>query len=369
MSRAFLSSGWIFACAGLLAVVACGDSGSTSASGGSGGAGAGGPGGGDCSSTLAPAVNSEFCESTPGEIDCTLVTGTFKNQVCGVALPDAPKELERSSAVQEFSGEGPPDVSCFEPANYPAKPGASEPVTVTGFARIFSSGCNSHDLKITFHRVEEDGQLGDAVGTSVVTTADCEDVGDPSEVDDCGTRWECPFTYEGVPSETPLAVKTENDAVALWAPLVQYNIYIPNDEIVDGTWENDVRALAQPDFTVIPQTAIGSPITPGNGAVAGEVHDCGDVRLIDAVVDIDRAKKLTTYFSSNEDSPVPDIAADGTSPLGLYAALDVEEGPVTVAAGGLVNGEFVTLGQHKVWVYPNTVTSVTFKGLRPYQVP
>ncbi len=365
MSRAFLSHTWIFACAGLLAV-GCGDSGTSATSNG----GSGGSGGGDCASTLVPAANSEFCEATPGDLDCTLVTGSSKNQVCGVALPDPPADLTRSSAVQEFSGSGPPDVSCFEPANYPAAPGTSEPVTVTGFARIFSSGCNSRDLKITFHRVESDGQLGDAVGESVSTVADCVDIGDPTEVDDCDTRWECPFSYADVPSETLLAIKTENaDGAGIWAPLVQYNIYIPNDEIVDGGWVNDVRALAEDDYTVIPQTAIGSPITAGNGAVAGEVHDCGDVRLIDAVVDIDKQKKLTTYFSSNEDSPVPDTAADGTSPLGLYAALDVEEGPVTVAAGGFINGEFVSLGQHKVWVYPNTVTSLTFKGMRPYQVP
>lgn len=364
MRRASLLS-LVCGCAGLLSIVACGDSGTSTSVGGSGGSG-----GGDCADTLAPAANSEFCESTPGDLDCTLVTGASKNQVCGVALPDAPAELTRSSGVQEFSGSGPPDVSCFEPANYPAKPGASEDVTVTGFARIFSSGCNSRDLKITFHRVDADGQLGDAVGSPVTTVADCTDVGEGSEADNCDTRWECPFEYAGVPSETLLAIKTENgDGAASWAPLIQYNIYIPNDEIVDGGWENDVRALAVDDYTVIPQTSIGSPITPGNGAVAGEVHDCGDVRLIDAVVDIDQPKKLTTYFSSDEDNPVPDTSADGTSPLGLYAALDVPEGPVTVAAGGLVNGTFVSLGQHKVWVYPNTVTSITFKGMRPYQVP
>jgi len=55
--------------------------------------------------------------------------------------------------------------------------------------------------------------------------------------------------------------------------------------------------------------------------------------------------------------------------LGLYSALDVAPGPVTVAATGLVNGQPVSLGQHRVFVYPDAVTSVTFKGLRPYQLP
>jgi hypothetical protein len=240
-----------------------------------------------------------------------------------------------------------------------------------GFARIFSSGCNSKELKITVHRVQADGQLGEAVGSSVVTAADCTDIGELSEADNCDARWECPFEYPGVPSETELAIRTENPSgVTRWAPLVQYNIYIPNDEVVDGSWTSDVRALAEDDYTVIPQvSSLGTQITAGNGVIAGEVHDCGDVRLTDAVVSVDKFYRAFNYFGSNESNPVPDNSARGTSQLGLYAAFDLEEGPVTVAAGGLVNGEFVTLGQHRVWVYPNTVTSVTFKGLRPYQVP
>jgi hypothetical protein len=352
---------------GSLLALACGDSSSTDSDGQGGGSGGDAPGGGAVCG-LTPAVNSEFCADAAATPDCDNVTSQ-KNHVCGVPLKDAPAELERSSNVVEFAGSGAPQVSCFEDGNHPDPPQASETVTVTGFARIFSHGCDSHYLKITFYTVQEDGQLGDVVGTSVVTPETCVDIGEESEVDDCDGRWECSYTYAGVPTETQLAVRTENgSADLLWSPLVQYNVYIPNSEVVDGGWEHDVRALAEDDYSLIPMVAIGSPIKAGNGAVAGEVHDCGDVRLTNAVADIDAPHVITTYFTSNEDSPLPDQAADGTSVLGLYAALDVEPGPVTVAAGGFVNGEFVTLGQHKVYVYPDTVTSVTFKGLRPYQV-
>jgi hypothetical protein len=343
----------------------CGDSGSSSSNGGSGTGG----NSGECPNNLAAAKNSEFCEASAVEVNCDIVTNQV-HQVCGVALPEPQEELARSSNVVEFAGSGPPDLSCFVEGSYPAKPGASQEVTVKGFARIFSSGCNSRDVKITVHRVQADGQLGDAIGTSVVTPADCTDIGEAIEVEDCGTRWECPYEYAGVPTETELAIRTESvDGDDRWSPLIQYNTFIANDEVVAGEWEHDVRALASGDYVVIPQTAIGGPIKAGNGAVAGEIHDCGDVRLIDAVVNIDKEKNVLTYFGSDEEQPLPDTSARGTSSLGLYAALDVEEGPVTVAAGGLVNGEFVALGQHRVWVYPNTVTSVTFKGLRPYQVP
>ncbi|MFO0553255.1 MAG: hypothetical protein U0271_33020 [Polyangiaceae bacterium] len=347
--------------AAVVFAIACGDSSSTTQNQGGGGAAG-------CPDNLAPATNSEFCADNPGTIDCTLVTSD-KYQVCGVPLKEPPADLARATNVTEFAGSGPPDVACFQSGNYPDPPGTSSDVTVTGFARIFSSGCDSHDLKITFYRVQADGQLGDPVGTAVTTDATCVNVGESSTADNCDMRWECAYTYEGVPTETELAIRTENGAgVSLWSPLIQYNVYIPNSEVTAGSWDHDVRALAEPDYSVIPQTAIGHPIAPGNGAVAGEVHDCGDVRLENAVADIDQPKAITTYFSSNEDNPLPDQSAKGSSVLGLYAALDVPPGPVTVAAGGYVNGEFVALGQHRIWVYADAVSTVTFKGLQPYQV-
>ncbi len=371
MKRAFLRAGVsvlpVVVALGL-GSLACGNS-------GSGGSGTGGSGGGDCSTTLKEAKNSEFCQSTPGSLDCAEVAG-FVNQVCKVALPEPSGELQRSSTVKEYAGTGAPDVSCYAPASYPAPPGASQPVTVTGIAKIFSSGCESKNLKITFYKVlrggaaADEGKLGDAVGTSVMTAADCKaDV--MTANDKCGTRYECKYSYPNVPSETELAVKTEGEPA--WAPLIQYNIYIRNSEIVTTsgapTWTHDVRALASDDYSVIPAVAIGGPVTAGHGVIAGEVHDCGDVRLINAVADVDKPRINRTYFTNNEDAPLPDTKATGTSTLGLYAAFDIAPGPVTVAAMGKLNGENVTLGQHHVYVYPDAVTSVTFKGLQPYQLP
>jgi hypothetical protein len=344
--------------------VGCGDSGTGPVGGGSAS---------ECPGNLAPALNSEFCANDAIEPDCTLVPPAAKHQVCGVALLDPPGELTRSDNVKENSGSGAPDVGCFAEGGYPAAPGASEMVSVGGFARIFSAGCDSHDLKITFYKVQPDGQLGEVVGTAVETPETCIGAAGTevdNDVEDCDGRHECAYLYANVPTETELAIRTENpEGGQFWAPLVQYNIYISNSEVVDGVWDHDVRALAAGDYSVIPQAAIGGPVTPGNGVVAGEVHDCGDVRLSNAVADVGSSRKTLSYFSSNEDSPLPDIAAKGTSVLGLYAAFDLEEGPATVAAGGMLNGEFVSLGQHRVWVYPNTVTSVTFKGMRPYQLP
>jgi hypothetical protein len=330
-------------------------------------------GGGDfeCPKDLIAVENQEFCAAHAIETDCNLVTPAYTSQMCGVPLRNPPAELLRSDGVMKYAGSGTPSVSCMSPAGYPAPAGAPQDVTVTGIAEIFSHGCESKDVTIEFHRVNrtggpDDGNLGPVVGTPVTTASDCKIDGLVSEVDTCGMRYECKYSYAGVPTETELAIKTDG---VLWAPLYEYNIYIPNDAVTNGTWAHDVRAIAQDDYTVIAQAAIGTPITASHGAVAGEVHDCEDVRLINAVVDVDADKRITTYFTNDEEHPLPDLAAKGTSALGLYSAMDIKAGPVTVAAGGLVGGKVVALGFYRAWVFEDSITSVTFRGLRPFQLP
>jgi hypothetical protein len=327
----------------------------------------------NCLETLDPALNSEFCNATPAATDCSLAAKA-RHQVCGVPLEPPPEggDLVRSSDVEEFAGSGAPDLGCFNPASYPAPPDTSQAVSVRGIAKIFSNGCESSDLTIEAYTVQRggdpasEGMIGELIGSAVVTDSDCELTGAPSEHDDCGTRWECTYDYPGVPTETELVFKTSGDN---WSPLYLYNVYISNDDVVDGVWEFDLRALARGDYTLIPQVAIGGPVSPGHGVIAGEIHDCGDVRLINAVADIDRPKKTLVYFGDDEDSPLPDLGADATKRLGLYSAMDVAPGPVTVAAAGAVDGTMTTLGFLQVQVYPDSVTSVTFRGLRPFQVP
>ncbi len=114
---------------------------------------------------------------------------------------------------------------------------------------------------------------------------------------------------------------------------------------------------------------MGKNITPGHGALAGEVHDCDDVRLINAVADVDVPKFVTTYFTDNEDNPLPDTAAKATSTLALYSAVDIAPGPVVVGAAGVIDGKLVGVGFFRARVFADAVTWVTFRGLRPFQLP
>lgn len=372
-----------FAALGAIAV-GCGSSG--------GGGGAGGGSTTDCSvygetgtspscDTLCAVANEEFCAGIATTPNCDDLRPSAYLDVCGVPIEEpsgntaAPKALARSSNVDEFAGSGSPDLSCYTSAGFPDPPGTPQMVTMQGIAKIFSHGCESRNLEVTVFEVirdgsSDDGMPGAMVGSTVMTADDCTVEGVPEDNEDCTDakfneqRWECRYTYPDVPTETELLVVTEGTG---WAPLYEYNLYIPNDEVVDGAYEKDIRALAQDDYQLIPQTAMGKNIEPGNGAIGGEVHDCGDVRLINALVDIDRPRVLT-YFTDDEIAPLPDVDADATSTLGLYAALDVPPGPVNVAAVGYLDGQLVGAGFIKARVFANAVTSVTFRGMRPYQL-
>jgi len=328
--------------------------------------------GGNSGCNPAEAQNTEFCAMGAPKADCSNQP-TSKHQVCGVALPEPKMDLQRSANVMEYAGSGAPQVGCFSPSGYPAPPATPQMVTVNGLAKIFSSGCNSNNLKITIYKVKRtndshDGELDTPVGTPITTDADCMTSGVAVADSKCTpSRYECKFSYANVPTETELAIKTEG--APTWAPLIQYNIFIRNNQVMNGSYTYDVRALAAEDYTAIPAASIGGPVTAGHGVLAGEVHDCGDVRLIGAVADISQFRVKALYFGSDEQSPLPDLSAESTSTLGLYAAFDVKPGPVTVAAMGKLNGQDVALGIHHVQIYPDSVTSVTFKGLQPYQLP
>ncbi len=332
---------------------------------------------GDCSN-LCTVVNSEFCAAQATTNDCSSTSADI--DVCGVSIKAPPSdagtgtvlELKRSANVDEYSGSGAPDLSCYFSDGYPSPPKTAESklVTVNGIAKIFSHGCMSKDLTIEIHTVKrggsEDGMPGPLVGEAVITKKNCEATGVAEENEDCGTRYECKYSYPNVPTETELLIITDG---AIWAPIYEYGLFIPNSEAADDTYEKDVRALAQDDYQVIAQVAMGKNITPGHGAVAGEVHDCGDVRLINAVVDVNVEKFITTYFTDNEENPLPDLSAKATSTLGLYSSLDIEPGPVLVGAAGVVDGKLVGVGHFALRAFPDAVTSFTFRGLRPFQVP
>lgn len=333
--------------------------------------GTGGPG--SCANTAIP-TNADSCKGVPAPSSCSAAADK-PIESCGVLLgkPQKVNDLIRSTDTVDYAGTGDVDLSCFNPTTYPAKPGTPQTVTVAGRVKIFAAGCDSKDVTVEIHKVGADATLGELVGTPVVTT-------DTSESEPDQFRGKCPdsrmlrkFSYDGVPTETELIILTFGAQGKGWAKMYDYGVYIANADpaLAGGVWTHDVRALAEDDFSTIPTAAMGRTITNGNGALAGEVHDCGDVRLSYGFVETDKPRATLVYMDENEENPMPALARGGlgTGKLGIYAALDIQPGPVTMSGIGIINDKLVSLGYGRARIYPNAVTLVTLRGLRPYQVP
>jgi hypothetical protein len=283
----------------------------------------------------------------------------------------APIEAKRTTDTAEYAGTGPVDISCFEKASWPAA-AASQSVKVKGYARNFASGCDVVGATIEIYKVKrggaDDGALGDLIGSTVtIPNVDCTaELCKTVEAEKCSSgRTLRAFEYPNVPTETELIIKTGVEANG-YLTLYDYGIYIAASDVTNGEWTHDVRVVAQGDYTLIPTTATGHPLSPGNGAIAGEIHDCGDVRISGASVDVSTDRSMF-YFTDNEEYPLPDPAKHSTSSLGLYAALDVPEGPARVAAMAVVGGKLVSLGYYDVRVYADSISALTFRGFKAHQ--
>jgi len=339
------------------------------------GAADGGTASGSCTAppTLTQAEYCSSCTVSPKAQTQACKAPKVLNACC-VFLPAPAGAITRGLNLRRYSGTDPTvNLGCLAA---PAPLGTPQPVTVRGHVRLFSSGNDSENVRIEFFKEGPDGSLGDRVGEAVVTTAD--DTKNPPLVE----TWlkNCPangcnlraFEYKGVPTETPLIIKTSDaGAGSQWAALYDYNVYFANTSVQDGAVTYDPSVVAATDLNTVASSAGGFTISPSKGLLAGEVHDCGDVRLSQAFVDTDVAHEGEVfYFGDTESDPLPDKsrAKLGTSSLGLFGMLNLEAGtPIRISAAGQHEGKTVLLGTYTVQVFPNAVTALSLRGRRPWQ--
>lgn len=335
----------------------------------------------------APALaKAEFCGS--GASKCTLSANASPSSCKAPRVIDAccafvqapTQELVRGTGLNRNSSNDPTlDLGCLDS---PGELGTPKTVTLHGFLRVFSSGGDSAGVKIEIFEEGANGSLGKAVGTPVTTTQ-----AGPAKTPKPDWLKKCPddgctfreFTYAGVPTETPLVIKTSDAGNGeQWADFYDYNIFFANSVVTTGipnvsgeAVEYDPAAVAATDINTVASAAGGFTPRQDRGLIAGEVHDCGDVRVSGATVDTDLAHEGDMfYFGENESDPLPDKSrgALGTSKLGLFGTLNLPTGqPIRISAVGKVNGQTVLLGTHVVQTFPGSVTALSFRGRRPWQ--
>ncbi len=207
-------------------------------------------------------------------------------------------------------------------------------------------------------------------------------------------RWEARYNLTNIPTNKHLAIRTTGPngmSNQQWATLVAWNVYIPADDrtcvdkadydCYDKTvpaapvYQYNVNALSKSDYVNIPTTAgLSGGITDGEGAVAGEIHDCDNIRVENVIVgvyDFTDANNPKTaydrfaYFNGNPLKTLPDSSRIATDRLGLFTGLNTKPGKIRVVSAGLVSGSLTSFGTFDAIVYPNTVSVVNVNGGKP----
>jgi hypothetical protein len=338
--------------------------------------------GGSCGSgSTVAGTGLKQCQSCASAAKCTAAE---PNDACCTWVATPKDALEDGTGLHRYSAPAgsQPDVACLKGGTTLGLP---TNVTLTGYVWLFSSGQDSQGVKVEVfpenHPTAPDGSIaGSAIGS--YTTSSSEPI-DPTD-----TTWntKCPsgcsyrqYTIQNVPTETPLVIRTSDAGGGQWATLYDYNVYFKSSDVQNGTVSYDATAVAGPDLSTVAGT-VGETVQNGLGLLAGEVHDCSDVRLYGATVETDQPHQGPMfYFAEDEANPLPSLQAGETSHLGLFRALNLQPNtPIRVTALGLcpssntdpsicTPGSIVMLGTYVVQVYPGAVTALALRGRRPWQ--
>jgi hypothetical protein len=319
-----------------------------------------------------------------------------------------------------------PNLACLSTP----KPGGSGPatVTLTGFVHVFSSGPDSGNVTVEVFDAAQVGagdptnpigqvttkldpatqracdasaqngcSIPSATGCQLPVCADglnghaenrmyCRDLGGGNSVCSQRLRWEARYSLDNIPTNKQLVIRTSGPggkSDSTWAPIVAFNVYLSTGDrtcedasatdCLDAAkthYQLNVNALSRSDYVNIPTSAgLASGISPGQGAIAGEVHDCDNIRVGNVAVATSPAADRFTYFNGDPIMTLPDSSrfASGTDRLGLFSALNLKPGAVTVQAAGLVtdNGKLVDFGHFNAFVYSDSVSVINVNGGKP----
>jgi hypothetical protein len=351
---------------GLSSLVAC------SSNGGGGGGNGSSSGGPSCGTVTVEDANLQQCASCSASGSCT--SAAPLDACCNwVAEPKDP--LVDGTGLHRYSAPAgtTPALACLAS---PATQGTSQMVTLTGYVWLFSSGQDSAGVQVdvfTENNPNTDGTISASpIGSYTTTTTDPIDPTDTTWNTKCNNGCSYrQYTIQNVPTNTPLVIKTSDAGSMQWATLYDYNVYFSSSDVMGGKVSYDAEAVAGPDLTTVAQT-VGQTIQPNMGLLAGEVHDCNDVRLGGATVASNSPNNPTTYYFTNDESnPLPSLEQSDTSVLGLYGFINVPTGsPVRVSAVAqdpANAGQYLMLGTYTVQVYSGAVTALVLRGRRPWQ--
>jgi hypothetical protein len=335
---------------------------------------------------------SEYCDAT------AMPTPNLGCLTSPVTPPAGPATVTLTGFVHAFSSG--PDSKGVSIAIYDAAAlkGASAPMTA------LATLDNIMLDPLTMRACDADGTKGCSIpATSGCTVPSCADglAGRPDQMkychydsptmSDCSQRlrWEARYTIAGIPTNKQLVIRStgmNGAADQTWATVFAWNVFLSTadrdcagDLSATDCWDKsdaanpkyqlNISALSQSDYVNIPQTAgLSGGVPQGQGAVAGEVHDCDNIRIGNVVVGVVPQAARFTYFNGDPIKTVPDTSRLATDRLGLYAGLSVAPGPASVVAAGTLTdgGALTSFGAFDAQVFADSVTVININGGKPH---
>jgi hypothetical protein len=312
-----------------------------------------------------------------------------------------------------------PNLACVGEA--PETPAGPEAATLFGAVARFGSGLKTYDIQVdvfdaaTFHpevceaettatkRAECYQSYGspsgpgalplggglsqpvDFAGALPATCADAVDKGIPDHsVCPLGYRciegdlgWECIEQYgvyeiADIPTNRMLVLRSRATTnLTKWHDSYTFSVYLYADQVVDGRAHYDATMVSQGQWLLTPNT-VGLPdISKERGVLGGRVRDCHTADrdswpVDDVSLDLANPAKKIVFFNNSEDDTVPLEDRVTTNILGRFAALDIAPGWNTLSGALRVGDAVLEPGAVRVYVFPNSLSLVTFPGLQPH---
>jgi hypothetical protein len=286
-------------------------------------------------------------------------------------------------AATKTGGEA-PDLSCI---GNPLQVAAPSDLTLEGCVDIFGVGESARaGTEVAIFTADTDPKTGTPIATGTVAVSnqagglDCADAdADAPACRALGCDSEGFYRLDAaVPSNTPLIMRITHPSDDTVIDTYIWGLVLVDTLAVDGVFTYNAALIYSSTYSSIP-TLSGRQIEGnqnlgdgvGRGVIAGEVHDCTDTIVGNAVVgldDFDASTMSIVYFNGEED-PNPDPVRTNTASDGLYAILnvpaDVEHSVVAGVRDPSCTGEDCTclsLGSRAVKVYADSVSIVTLRG-------
>ena len=339
------------------------------------------------------------CESVS---DCEAGEGCSAGVCVMEANLDGPSFI--TDPVGNLPTDQPPNLDCI--GITPPEPEGVETVTLFGAVARFGSGLKTYDIRVevfeaaTFDPSECETEkvskqeecyasYGSPIGEGLSKKAEL--VGELPTT--CGGHSDCPLGYrciegdldyecleqygvfeiDNMPTNTPLVIRsTATKSPGKWHTTYVFNVYLFADNVsADGRYHVDATMVSHGQWLLTPNTVGLSDVSEERGVLGGRVRDCRAADrdswpISNVTLGLASPPKKFVFFNDLEDDTVPLADRIQTNILGRFAALDVAPGWNKLAGYAGVGTASLEMGALAVYVFPNSLTVVTWPGLQPH---